>query len=81
MSLSEGKYKGVAVLFHGFTACPSQWSQITTLLSERGYEILVPLLPGHGDSLPWEKADFVMRSKTRAQLRMACMIAPFPSIR
>lgn len=44
-------YKGVAVLLHGFTACPSQWNQIARMLSERGYEVLVPLLPGHGHAL------------------------------
>ena len=43
--------KGVVVLFHGFSACPQQWDLISPLLSKRGFDVLMPLNPGHGNSL------------------------------
>ncbi len=41
-------YKGVIILFHGFTACPQQFTELSTTLAAAGYEVLIPLLPGHG---------------------------------
>ncbi len=47
--LPEGvAYRGVAVLFHGFTACPQQYEELAARLGEEGYVALVPVLPGHG---------------------------------
>ena len=43
--------KGVVVLFHGFSACPQQWDLIAPLVSKRGFDVLMPLNPGHGNSL------------------------------
>lgn len=53
--------KGVVVLFHGYTACPQQFMNfertvngrtetvgLAAQLSRAGYEVLLPLLPGHG---------------------------------
>jgi alpha-beta hydrolase superfamily lysophospholipase len=54
--------KGVVVLYHGYTACPQQFMNASTIgadgkpiqgglasrLSKEGYEVLLPLLPGHG---------------------------------
>lgn len=36
------------MLFHGFTACPQQWFDLAPLLTEQGYDVLTPVLPGHG---------------------------------
>lgn len=41
-------YRGVAVLFHGFTACPQQYEETAAALAQQGIVSLVPLLPGHG---------------------------------
>jgi alpha-beta hydrolase superfamily lysophospholipase len=40
--------RGVVVLFHGFTACPQQFFEIAADLNTAGYDVLLPLLPGHG---------------------------------
>lgn len=44
------KRKGVAVLYHGFSACPQQWDLIAPLLAQKGFDVLMPLNPGHGNS-------------------------------
>jgi alpha-beta hydrolase superfamily lysophospholipase len=36
------------VAFHGFTGCPDQMDGLGPALAAAGYEVLVPLLPGHG---------------------------------
>lgn len=41
-------YRGVVILFHGFTACPQQYFELSPRLAAEGYEVLLPLLPGHG---------------------------------
>lgn len=41
-------YKGVVVLVHGFSACPQQWFAMAPLLTQQGYDVLLPLLPGEG---------------------------------
>ncbi len=46
--LAKGKTVGSVMLFHGFTACPQQYEEIAGLLSNNGYNVFVPLLPGHG---------------------------------
>ena len=42
------KYRGVAILLHGFSACPGQYEILGPKLAKAGYEVLVPLYPGHG---------------------------------
>eukprot|EP00937_MAST-01D_sp_MAST-1D-sp2_P004393 g4393.t1 len=44
-------YRGTAVLFHGFSACPQQYFALAPLLAERGFDVLLPLTPGHGNAL------------------------------
>lgn len=41
-------YKGVIILFHGFTACPQQYFEWGRALADKGFDVLLPLLPGHG---------------------------------
>ncbi|MBC5809460.1 MAG: alpha/beta fold hydrolase [Candidatus Eremiobacteraeota bacterium] len=38
------------VLLHGFTNCPEQWSRFAEELFDRGHNVVVPRLPGHGDA-------------------------------
>lgn len=37
------------VLFHGYTNHPGQYGQFAPLVFERGANVLIPRLPGHGD--------------------------------
>ncbi|NRA65890.1 MAG: alpha/beta fold hydrolase [Pseudobacteriovorax sp.] len=39
---------GVVILMHGFTACPQQFYALANQLSVAGWDVLLPLLPGHG---------------------------------
>jgi len=41
-------YFGSIMLFHGFTACPQQFERIVPLLTSKGYDVFLPLNPGHG---------------------------------
>jgi alpha-beta hydrolase superfamily lysophospholipase len=49
----------VVVFFHGLTNCPAQADELAPFLFAQGYNVLVPLLPGHGraDSLTLALAD------------------------
>lgn len=40
--------KGVAILLHGFSACPQQFFAIASLVSKQGFDVFIPLLPGQG---------------------------------
>lgn len=40
--------RGTVLLFHGYTACPQQYDGFSELLAQQGYDVYVPLLPGHG---------------------------------
>lgn len=42
------KTKGVIILFHGYTACPQQYFEWAERLSQKSWEVIVPLHPGHG---------------------------------
>lgn len=42
------KSRGVALLLHGYSACPDQYDVLGPQLAAAGYEVLVPLFPGHG---------------------------------
>jgi alpha-beta hydrolase superfamily lysophospholipase len=39
---------GAVLLFHGFGGCPQQFFQLGPALAADGFDVLVPLLPGHG---------------------------------
>lgn len=45
---SKVKRRGMFMFLHGFTACPQQYFEIGQLLSEKGYDVYLPLNPGHG---------------------------------
>ena len=40
--------KGVALFFHGFTACPDAMEFFAVSLQNLGYNVYMPLSPGHG---------------------------------
>lgn len=40
--------RGSMLLLHGFTACPQQYWDIGQMLADAGFDVIVPLLPGHG---------------------------------
>lgn len=40
------------VLLHGLAACPQQFSDLGQRLFERGYNVLIPLMPFHGNPDP-----------------------------
>lgn len=44
----QGKWKGMVVLFHGFTACPQQYFDVAETLTRRGWDVFLPTNPGHG---------------------------------
>jgi esterase/lipase len=45
----------VCLFFHGFTAGPYQFEPLGKALFEAGYNVLVPLQPGHGVAGKWDK--------------------------
>ena len=45
----------ICLFFHGFTASPEQFSQIGEAFFKAGYNVLIPLLPGHGMAGNWDK--------------------------
>jgi esterase/lipase len=45
----------VCLFFHGFTAGPYQFEPIGKSFFEAGYNVLVPLQPGHGVAGNWDK--------------------------
>lgn len=44
----NAKPKGLVVAFHGFTSCPDAFDELTFAWLQAGYDVMVPLLPGHG---------------------------------
>lgn len=44
----EGTPKGVVLFYHGFTACPMQFTPFAERMQALGYYVIVPLLPGQG---------------------------------
>lgn len=44
-----GAYRGTALLYHGYSACPQQFDEFAPLLAAAGYDVLVPLIPGMGN--------------------------------
>jgi pimeloyl-ACP methyl ester carboxylesterase len=57
--------KGMVMYFHGFTACPQQYYEISEILALKGYDVFLPLMPGQGRA-PTGNADYVkdLPSKT-----------------
>ena len=44
-------YKGVAVVWHGFSSCPQEMANLGPPLAAHGYDVLFPLMAGHGNAL------------------------------
>jgi pimeloyl-ACP methyl ester carboxylesterase len=44
----------VFLFFHGFTAAPAQFVPIGKTFFKAGYNVLIPLLPGHGVAGKWD---------------------------
>jgi alpha-beta hydrolase superfamily lysophospholipase len=40
--------RGTVMFFHGFTACPQQYFDISELLAQKGWDVYLPLMPGQG---------------------------------
>jgi esterase/lipase len=47
----------VLLFFHGFTGVPFQFEGIGKLFFAAGYNVLIPLLPGHGQAGNWDQHD------------------------
>jgi esterase/lipase len=48
-SLLHGEQKPISIiLFHGFTNCPAQYSELGQQLYNQGYNVLIPRIPSHG---------------------------------
>lgn len=45
---STQEAKGYVLLLHSYTACPNELIPVADELRESGYEVFIPLLPGHG---------------------------------
>ena len=45
---ARGSRQGAILLFHGYSACPQQYWELAPRLAARGFDVYVPLLPGHG---------------------------------
>lgn len=45
----------VCLFFHGFTATPEQFMTIGEAFFAAGYNVLIPLLPGHGIAGNWDR--------------------------
>lgn len=48
MHAHKGSYRGAALLFHGFTACPQQFEKLIPQLTAKGFTVFTPVTPGHG---------------------------------
>lgn len=48
MRPQAGEVSGIAVLLHDFLACPGQMKPLGALLAANGFDVLIPVLPGHG---------------------------------
>lgn len=44
----SSNYKGTVMLFHGFTACPQQFTLMAPKLQNEGYRVFLPVMPGMG---------------------------------
>ena len=47
----------VCLFFHGFTAAPYQFVPMAETFFKAGYNVLVPLLPGHGQAGQWSRTN------------------------
>lgn len=52
---AQGPHKGSVLLYYGFTACPQQYWELASMLAANGFNVFVPLLPGHGRNYHLQK--------------------------
>ncbi|MFY7929557.1 MAG: alpha/beta fold hydrolase, partial [Oligoflexus sp.] len=45
---AKGSSKGLVIIYHGFTGCPNQFGNVAAELSDLGFDVLLPTLPGNG---------------------------------
>jgi len=53
--LHPNKTKRVLLFFHGFTASPMQYIPMGESFFKDGYNVLIPLMPGHGFTGSWQE--------------------------
>ena len=46
----QGPPRGTIVVWHGFTACPAQFAEVSELLCAEGFFVLIGRLPHHGQA-------------------------------
>jgi pimeloyl-ACP methyl ester carboxylesterase len=63
------KTKRAIILVHGMTNCPEQYADLAPLFFARGYNVLLPLMPGNGLADPDTEA---LKDVTAEQLRNWC---------
>lgn len=44
----EVQRQGAVIMFHGFSGCPQQFFELGERVAEQGFDVLLPVLPGHG---------------------------------
>ena len=42
------QHQGLIVVFHGFSSCPNTADALVEVALQNGFDVMVPLLPGHG---------------------------------
>ena len=47
-------YQGVAVVWHGFSSCPQEMSHLGPALASKGFDVIFPLMVGHGNAVVYE---------------------------
>ena len=47
-------YRGVVLIWHGFSSCPQEMAVLGPPLAAMGYDVLIPLMPGHGNALRYQ---------------------------
>jgi pimeloyl-ACP methyl ester carboxylesterase len=73
----DQKVEHTIVFLHGFTSCPEQFAELGEEFLQRGYNVYIPRMPGHGYNdrsgealkgiTPEQMADFAMGSTDIAQ--------------
>ncbi len=64
----------VCLLFHGWTAAPYEFKTIGQALYQAGYNVLVPLMPGHGRAGSWyvdQPPPLTLKSETYQRFAIA----------
>ena len=49
-----GPYRGVALIWHGFSSCPQEMATMAPPLAAHGFDVLIPLMEGHGNAIVYE---------------------------